>query len=189
VRTGIARIGAGVDPLLEQVRSEGAPKFVRLLPGQIYGPGGMTLQMIEWARKGRNGIIGDGKNRIPRIHVEDCAAAYALALESLPGLPTGEQFIVADDVACTAEAFSAELAAQLGLLPPRHVPGPVRLALRVLLGKYLFETMQMDCQVSNQKLKRELGWAPRYAGYREGLVATIAALNRGPDPPPERQAA
>jgi 2-alkyl-3-oxoalkanoate reductase len=188
-RTGVARIGAGVDPLLEQVRREGTPKFVRLLPGQIYGPGGMTLQMIEWARNGRNGIIGDGKNRIPRVHVDDCAAAYALALESLPRLPTAEQFIVADDVACTTEAFSTELAAQLGLPPPRHVPRPVQLALRVVLGKYLFETMQMDCQVSNQKLKRELGWAPRYASYREGLAATIAALDRGPHQPAGRQAA
>ena len=50
--------------------------------------------------------------------------------------------------------------------------------LRLVLGKYLFETMQMDCRVSNQKLKRELGWAPRYPGFREGLAATIAALER-----------
>jgi nucleoside-diphosphate-sugar epimerase len=178
-RTGIARIGDGVDPVLERALHDGAPKYVRLLPGQIYGPGGMTLKMIEWAKKGRNGIIGGGQNRIPRVHVEDCAEAYALTLEGLSRAPSGAQYIVADDVPCTTEEFSTELAARLGLPPPKHIPGPVQLVLRLVLGKYLFETMQMDCRVSNQKLKREFGWAPRYPGYREGLAATLAALEHG----------
>jgi 2-alkyl-3-oxoalkanoate reductase len=175
-RTGIARIGSGVDALLEQARAASAPKFVRLLPGQIYGPGGMFIKMLEMAKRGRNFVIGDGQNCIPRIHVDDCADAYVRAVEHLSELPSGEAFIVADDVACTTTEFASEMAACFGLPPPKRMPKPVRLVLRFVLGKYLLETMQTSCRVSNGKLRRQLGWAPRFPSFREGLRATAAAL-------------
>lgn len=175
-RTGIARMGERVDPLLERTRAAGSPKYIRLLPGQIYGPGGMFLKMVEMAKSGRNGIIGDGKNCIPRIHVDDCADAYVRAIERLPELSMGETFIVADDVACTTEEFARQIATVMGLKQPTHVPGPMLVILRLVLGTYLFETMSMDCRVTNAKLKRVLGWAPRYPSIREGLAATAEAL-------------
>jgi nucleoside-diphosphate-sugar epimerase len=177
-RTGIARIGDGIDSLLNKARVEGEPRFVRLLPGQIYGPGGMSLKMIEWAEKGRNGIIGSGRNCIPRIHVDDCAEAYVRVVEKLPEFPNGDSFIVADDTPCTSEEFSTELAKLLGMPPPKRVPKLIQLAICLALGKYLFETMQMNCRVSNAKLKRHTGWMPRYPSYREGLKATLDTLAR-----------
>ena len=37
-----------------------------------------------------------------------------------------------------------------------------------------------SARTSNAKLKRELGWAPRYPSAREGVPATVAALAAAP---------
>jgi len=180
VRVGAARIGDGVDPLVARAVAAGAPKLVWLFPGQIYGAGGMFLQMVGMARKGRGAIFGDGSNRIPRVHVQDCAAAYLAALEHLGDLATGERFIVADDLACTSREFADHLADLLRA--PRPKPAP-ELIVKLLLGKLLVETITMNCRVSNAKAKRVLGWALRFPTYREGLAATveeIARLERSP---------
>ena len=172
-RVGAARIGEDIDPLVARVVAVGAPKVVWMLPGQIYGPGGMLLKMIDWARRGRSGIVGDGANRVPRVHVDDCAAAYVAAVERIGELATGERFIVADDVACTTREFMDLLADLLALPRPRRAPGFI---VKLLMGELLYETATMSCRVSNAKARRVLGWAPRYPGYREGLQATVAAL-------------
>jgi nucleoside-diphosphate-sugar epimerase len=41
------------------------------------------------------------------------------------------------------------------------------------------ETATMSCRVTNTKAKRLLGWTPRYPSFREGLQATVAAIERG----------
>lgn len=175
-RAGIARVGAGTDALLEKARAAGVPAFVRILPGQIYGPGGMLRRMYEWARQGRNLVIGTGSNHIPRIHVDDCADAYVRVVERLPVLSNGDSFIAADDVACTTMQFAEELARQAGLPPPRLAPPLMRVAVRLAMGASLYETVTMDCRVSNARLKRLLGWTPTYPSYREGLAASMRDL-------------
>jgi uncharacterized protein len=79
-RIGATRVGEDIDPLVETVVAAGAPKVVWMLPGQIYGPGGMFMMMYRMAKKGRGAVIGDGSNCIPRIHVDDCAAERRLHL-------------------------------------------------------------------------------------------------------------
>lgn len=175
-RFGATRVGEDIDPLVQKVVEAGTPKVVWMLPGQIYGPGGMFMMMHAMAKKGRGGYFGDGSNCLPRIHVEDCAAAYVAALDHLETLATGDRFIVADDVACTSREF-AELLAEL-LHAPRPKPAPTFI-VKLILGKLLFETATMNCRVSNSKAKCVLGWAPRYPSYREGLRATIEAIERG----------
>jgi nucleoside-diphosphate-sugar epimerase len=176
VRFGAARVGEDVDAVVQRIVRAGTPKVVSMMPGQIYGPGGLFMMMFAMARKGRGGVIGDGSNRIPRIHVDDCAAAYAAALEHLDELATGERFIVADDVACTSLEFAERLAELAGAPKPKPAPAFI---LKLILGKLLVEMAGMDCRVTNAKAKRLLGWAPRYPGFREGLQATVEAINRG----------
>ena len=175
-RFGATRVGEGIDPMVREVIAAGTPKVVWMLPGQIYGPGGMFMMMFRMAKRGRGAVIGDGSNLVPRIHVDDCAAAYAAALERLDALATGERFIVADDVACTSRDFADHLAGLCGAPRPRPVPTFI---LRIILGKLLVETAAMSCRVTNAKAKRVLGWAPRYPSFREGLAATVAAIERG----------
>jgi nucleoside-diphosphate-sugar epimerase len=179
VRVGATRIGEEIDPLVAAAVAAGAPKVVWMLPGQIYGPGGPFMMMVEMARRGRGAILGDGGNCIPRVHVEDCAAAYAAALEHLDALATGERFIVADDVSCSSREFSERLAELLRA--PRPEPAPT-FVVKLVLGRLLFETATMHCKVSNAKARRVLGWEPRYPSFREGLAATVEAIARGSAP-------
>jgi nucleoside-diphosphate-sugar epimerase len=51
--------------------------------------------------------------------------------------------------------------------------------VKLILGKLLVETVTMNCRVTNAKAKRMLGWAPRFPSFREGLVATMEAIERG----------
>jgi nucleoside-diphosphate-sugar epimerase len=63
---------------------------------------------------------------------------------------------------------------------PKLVPkSPPSLLVKLIIGKRLFETATMNCRVSNAKLKRRLGWVPRYPSFREGLRATVDAIGRG----------
>lgn len=170
-RFGIARVGESVDPLLSEVRQRGTPPLIQILPGQIYGPGGLFKNMMyEWMKKGKYRVVGSGDNYIPRIHVEDCAEAYIRVLEKMP---LGERFIVADDGPCTVREFADSMAENMNVSKPKSVPGFV---IRCLMGKLLYETATMNCRVSNVNAKKRLDWHLKYPTYREGLPATIKKL-------------
>jgi nucleoside-diphosphate-sugar epimerase len=129
--------------------------------------------MYEWMKKGKYRIVGSGANYIPRIHVEDCAEAYVRVLEKKP---IGERFIIADDGPCTVREFADCMAKNMNVPKPKSVPG---LIIRAGLGKLMYETITMNCRVSNAKAKKFLDWAPKYSTYREGLPAAIRNLEKG----------
>ena len=53
-RLGIAKVGELVDPLLSEVLQKGSPPLIQILPGQIYGPGGLFKRfMYDWMKKGK----------------------------------------------------------------------------------------------------------------------------------------
>jgi nucleoside-diphosphate-sugar epimerase len=170
-RFGIASVGRYVDPLLSEITKRGSPPLIQILPGQIYGPGGLFKSlMYEWMKKGKYRVIGRGDNHIPRIHVKDCAEAYVRVLEKMP---IGEKFIIADDSPCTVREFSDLMAESMNVPEPKSVPGFI---IRFVLGKLLYETITMNCRVSNAKAKKQLDWELKYPTYREGLPATIKKL-------------
>jgi hypothetical protein len=77
------------------------------------------------------------------MHIEDAAAATAVAVErGRPGV-------------------------YLGAKPPRHVP---RWLGRLLAGEMATIMMTEVKGASNEKAKRELGWKPRYASWRQGFA-------------------
>jgi len=172
VRTGLTKAGEEADVLIADAKKEGQPLII-MLPGQIYGPGGQFLKMYEMMKNGRSGIFGRGDNRIPRVHVDDCAQAFVLAVEKQP---VDESFIIADDTPCTMREFTECMAECMGLPKPRTVP---MFMARIILGGLLLSIMQMDCVVTNEKAKRELGWELEYPSYQEGLKATIENLSEG----------
>ncbi|MFQ6126339.1 MAG: NAD-dependent epimerase/dehydratase family protein [Candidatus Heimdallarchaeota archaeon] len=171
-RVGIARIGELVDPLLSEVIQRGFPPLIQMLPGQIYGPGGLFQLMYEWMKQGKYRVAGSGENYIPRVHVADCADAYVRALEKMP---LGERFIIADDGPCTVREFADFMTDCMRVPRPKSIP---RFILRLVLGKLMYETLTMNCRVSNGKAKKELRWNPKYPTYREGLPETIRALEK-----------
>ncbi len=168
-RFGITKVGEDAETLIKRAVEDGQP-IIQMIPGQIYGPGGQFLEMYRMMTSGRFGIFGKGDNYIPRIHVEDCANAFVLAIEALP---IGESFILADDTPCTMREFNEFMAECSNMPKPRTIP---RFIARLALGKTLLETIEMNCIVTNEKAKRMLGWVLKYPSYREGLVDTIREL-------------
>ena len=47
---------------------------------------------------------------------------------------------------------------------------------RLAAGSSAVSAVVRSARTSNAKLKRDLGWAPRYPSAREGIPATVAAL-------------
>ena len=136
--------------------------------GGFYGPG-TTLSADPAAshtaavRKRQFPIVGDGGGVWSFIHVDDAAAATAVAVER------GKRGIynVVDDDPAPARDWMPELASALGAKPPRRVP---RWLGRLLAGEAAAVMMTEVRGASNEKAKRELGWKPRYASWRQGFV-------------------
>lgn len=162
-RIGMPAIGKAYDKLVCEIRRDGNVPLIELLPGQIYGNGGKFQQMIDMAKKGKVVIFGDGKNYMPRIHVDDCAEAYVLAIEKRP---VGKRYIVCDDTPCTTKEFMQFLAEIFHAKRVIHIPGII---LRIVLGKHIYQTLTMNAIVTNQLIKHDLGWKPQYQSYKEGL--------------------
>jgi 2-alkyl-3-oxoalkanoate reductase len=136
--------------------------------GGFYGPGtSISLApdavMAAPIRKRRFPIIGDGGGVFSYIHVEDAAAATAVAVER--GRP-GVYYVVDDDPAPVREWLPV-LASALDAKPPRRVP---RWLGRLAAGEAATATMTEARGASNEKAKRELGWTPRYPSWRQGFA-------------------
>ncbi len=119
----------------------------------IYGPGRLLrrAQMLK-----SEAYFGDAEKWLNLIHVEDGVRAV-LAAERAGG---GGTFNIADDNPVSRRDFYTELARLLGASPARFEPAdpPVREANR---------------RISNARAKAELGFAPEYPSYREGLSGSV----------------
>ncbi len=136
--------------------------------GGFYGPGtSISLApdavMAALIRKRRFPIVGDGGGVFSHIHVEDAAAATAVAVErGRPGV-----YNVVDDDPAPVREWLPVLASALDAKPPRRVP---RWLGRLLAGETATVMMTEARGASNEKAKRELGWKPRYASWRQGFA-------------------
>jgi 2-alkyl-3-oxoalkanoate reductase len=136
--------------------------------GGFYGPGtGMSLApdavMAAPIRKRRFPIVGDGGGVWSFVHIEDAAAATAIAVEH--GQP-GVYNVVDDDPAPVWEWLPV-LASALGAKPPRRIP---RWLGRLAAGEVATLMMTEARGASNAKAKRELGWQLRYPSWRQGFA-------------------
>jgi nucleoside-diphosphate-sugar epimerase len=114
-------------------------------------------------RKRRFPIIGDGGGILSHVHVEDAAAATAIAVER--GRP-GVYYVVDDEPAPVREWLPA-LARALDAKPPRRIP---RWLGRLAAGEAATAMMTDTKGASNAKARRELGWTPRYPSWRQGFA-------------------
>ena len=130
-------------------------------PGTSLAPDGEHLAQI---RRRRFPVVGDGAGVWSFVHVADAAEATAVAVERGR---RGVYNIVDDEPAPVAEWLPA-VAATLGAGPPRRVP---RWVGRLLAGEAATVMMTEVRGASNVKAKRELGWEPAHASWRDGLAA------------------
>ncbi|HEY7602989.1 MAG TPA: NAD(P)-dependent oxidoreductase [Gaiellaceae bacterium] len=148
---------------LEQAVTTAALEGLALRYGSLYGPG--TSLADEYARLIRERklpLVGDGGGIWSFLHADDAAAATALAVER--GDP-GVYNVVDDEPAPVAE-WLPYLAEVLGAPRPRHVPGWLA---RFAIGEVGVEMMTRIRGAANAKARRELGFSPVWASWREGF--------------------
>jgi 2-alkyl-3-oxoalkanoate reductase len=137
--------------------------------GWFYGPGtyfaadGSTAAEV---RKRRYPVVGDGGGVNSWIHVDDAAAATVTAIEhGAPGI-----YNVVDDEPAALRDWLPVYAEALGAKPPRRVP---KLLARLVAGRFAAEMSTTLRGASNEKVKRELGWQPRYPSWRQGFAEAL----------------
>ena len=137
--------------------------------GQFYGPGtyydrGGAIEK-EVARR-RLPIVGPGTGIASFIHVDDAASATVAALDhGGPGV-----YNVADDEPAAMREWLPVYAEAVGAKPPMKVPAWLA---RLVAGKVAIEFGVNLRGASNEKAKRDLGWKPRYASWREGFRESL----------------
>jgi nucleoside-diphosphate-sugar epimerase len=154
------------------VMESGLPAVV-VRPSHVYGPGGWYAHELiaRLHQPGRLAVIGSGRNLWDVVHVDDVAAALILAVEQAQA---GEIYHVVDDEPIAFYDFMALTATALGVGPPRRVPAVVA---RLIAGGPAVAAATRSARSSNAKLKRELGWQPRFPNARAGVADAVARLN------------
>ena len=136
--------------------------------GGFYGPGtsvSLAADAVFAApiRKRQFPIVGDGGGVWSHIHIQDAAAATAVAVErGQPGI-----YNIVDDEPARVREWLPVLANALDAKPPRRIP---RWLGRLAAGETATLMMTDVRGASNEKAKRELGWKPRYASWRQGFA-------------------
>jgi nucleoside-diphosphate-sugar epimerase len=137
--------------------------------GGFYGPdtGALGGAFLEQLRRRRVPLIGDGGAWWSFIHVDDAAAATVAAIER--GRP-GSVYNIVDDEPAPVSTWLPALARMVGAKPPRSVPAWL---IRLLAGEHLVVMMTQARAGSNAKARRELGWQPARASWREGFREVV----------------
>ena len=149
---------------LEQTVTEAGGIALRY--GLFYGAANDGL--IDPVRRRQFPIVGDGGGIMSFIHLDDAAAATVLALEhDGPAI-----YNIVDDEPAPVREWLPRLAQALGAKPPRRFPAWLA---RLVAGEAAVVMGTQARGASNALAERELGWAPRYASWREGFPAVYSA--------------
>lgn len=142
-----------------------------IAPGWVYGPGGLFKQSFyDTQKKGQLSIFGAGKNYWSPIHVDDLAAGYALAIESEE---YGEVYNVTDDQPMPMRDITNLFTDALGV---KRVSSMPLWLLKLILGAPLVDSLAISFRVKNDKAKQKLGWQPRYASFKDGILEVVKEL-------------
>ena len=132
------------------------------LPG-IYGPGRSAFDRLragDARRVVKSGLV------FSRAHVDDIAAALRASIERPH---PGRAYNVCDDEPAPPQDVIAHAAALLAVTPPPEI-ADADADMPPASARFYGDSKR----VSNARAKAELGWRPRYSGYREGLAAILA---------------
>jgi len=152
--------------LERQVTGADGLEGIVLRYGWLYGPGtyyDRDGSQTEDFHKRRMPIVGQGTGVFSFVQVEDAASATVAAVErGDPGI-----YNVVDDEPAPLSEWAPAFAQAVGAKKPRRVP--VWLA-RLIAGPAAAAMTTAQRGASNAKAKRELGWRPRYASWRQGFM-------------------
>jgi nucleoside-diphosphate-sugar epimerase len=162
---GSAMRGPTAIRYVEETVPAEAPEGIVLSYGAFYGPGASDV-LLEMLRKRQVPVIGGGTGVWSFVEITDAAAATIAAVSR--GAP-GIYNIVDSDPAPVAE-WLPYLAQVAGAKPPLRLPAWLG---RLLAGEFVVAQMTTSRGYSNEKARKELGWEPRYASWREGFRAWV----------------
>lgn len=129
----------------------------------LYGPGRSPLDKL---RDGTARIVRKPGQIFNRIHVDDAVSGL---FASMARPHPGAAYTLCDDEPSPADVIIEGAAQRLGLpLPPEvDLDDP---SVSDAMRRFYRDSKRL----SNAKAKAELGWRPKYRGWREGLEAMIA---------------
>lgn len=164
--TSFRKTLAAIRYLEDSVRKAVDLQALALRYGALYGPGtgiAKNGSVVELIRKRRVPIVGGGTGIWSFIHVGDVARATVAAISRGSA---GIYNVVDDDPAPVSE-WLPTLARAVDAKPPYRVPAWLG---RLAIGDGGVSMMTEIRGGSNAKAKRELGWQPSYASWRQGFV-------------------
>jgi nucleoside-diphosphate-sugar epimerase len=143
----------------------GVRSMVARIPVVIHGPADKAFLPRRIALFQKSGVawyVSDGSNRLPAVHVRDCARLLRRALEKAP--PGSILHPVAEE-AVTAKELVLAIAKGLGL-------ETVSLNIEEAIEQYgpVGQLAKTDMPMSNKLTKALTGWEPREPGVVADLV-------------------
>ncbi len=164
-----AELPFAAEPIADLERQVHEAGGIVLRYGWIYGPGTGFRREGSWAanlRRRRLPIVGDGAGVFSFVHVDDAASATVAAL----GRDGPATYNVVDDDPTPLHDWAPAYASAVGAPKPWRAPTWVA---RLAAGRHAAEMMGELRGASNARIKRELGWRPRYASWREGFQTAL----------------
>jgi len=149
-------------PAHEQIVLQGGGvRGLVIRPGDVYGgPGGLTGQWFAGPSTGSPPlVVGDGRNRVPMVHVDDLADAYVRVATS--GL-AAEIFNVNDQSRFTVLEMATAAARAAGYQGEVR-PTPL-VEARKTLGDFA-DALALSQHIDARKVVRLLGWHPSHEGF------------------------
>jgi nucleoside-diphosphate-sugar epimerase len=137
--------------------------------GAFYGPstGLFDGPMVNQLRRRRVPLIGNANGWWSFLHIDDAAAATAIAVErGAPGI-----YNIVDDEPAPVREWLPALAAMLGARPPWQIP---KWLAQIAVGEHIVTMMTEARAGSNAKAKRDLSWQPVHSSWRQGFAEILA---------------
>ena len=155
-------------------------EVVVVRPPLVYGPGvkGNFLRLMNLVARGAPLPLGTVENRRSFIYAGNLAGAIVQALDAPQA--AGRTYLVSDGEDVSTPDLVRGLARALGV-KPRILPLPLAALgfAATLAGKRAeFARLTGSLQVDSSRIRRELGWAPRYS-VAQGLEETARWYREG----------
>jgi len=150
------------ESLLENAPEAACRRWFILRLAGIYGPG--RHHLLTQLRDGAAALGGDGSYHLNLIHRDDIAAAILSCLTAPAGV-RNEIFNVADAAPARREEVVRWLAEKLGRGMPEFDGQP---------GGRRSGVPMPDRRIANGKIRRMLGWWPKFPDYRAGYEAIMS---------------
>ncbi|MGB0684153.1 MAG: SDR family oxidoreductase [Magnetovibrionaceae bacterium] len=150
-------------------RQRNVPVHVFRLPG-IYGPGRSVFDQI---REGRAKRIDKPGHLFSRIHVDDIAKGLHLSMNKPDA---GHVFNLTDDQPAPPAYVTFHACQMIGMPAPPLIPFETARADMTPMGLSFWSDNR---RVSNEKIKRVLGFELDYPTFKEGLEAVLRSERGG----------